>query len=58
MMDSECDEPMPGSSSEPVVDVDSGQDTSCIGPSSLLYTLFVYYLCIKVLLRFLSVEHA
>ena len=36
MMDSECDEPMPGSSSEPVVDVDSGQDTSCTGPSTLL----------------------
>ena len=58
-LDSECDEPMPGSSNEPVVDVDSGQETSCTGPSSLLYmisyTLFVYY---KVLLRFLFVEHA
>ena len=44
-MESECDEPMPGSSSEPVVDVDSGEDTSCTGPSSLLlydYTWFVY----------------
>ena len=58
MMDSECDEPMPGSSSEPVIDVDSGQDTSCTGRSSLLYTLFVYYMCIKVLLRLLFVEHA
>ena len=58
MMDSECDEPMPGSSSEPVVDVDSGQDTSCTGCSSLLYALFVYYMCIKLLLRFLFVQHA
>ena len=47
MMDSECDEPMPGSSSEPVVDVDSGQDTSL----QVVALCFIHCLCTTCVLK-------
>ena len=48
MMDSECDEPMPGSSSEPVVDVDSGQARHQLYRSldlALCFRLSIHCLC-------------